>query len=176
MLDDEAVGLARAEQDQYFLTSPAKLALLVRASGIRPADHVVEVGAGVGTVARELPACARLTLIELDSRLIEYIRINVPHARVIQGDGLVALEEMEGLRCDVLIGNLPTRLSEKLLERLSRISFRTAVITMDANTRIRGLSQHFAYEVVTSIGGNDFQPPQPTDSILVKITRTRQWE
>ena len=49
--DDDGVALADPERDQYFLSAPDKLALLVAAAGILPTDHVVEVGAGIGSVA-----------------------------------------------------------------------------------------------------------------------------
>lgn len=169
MLDDEIVRLADAERDQYFLTSPEKLSLLVQAADIRATDHVVEIGAGVGTVARVLPSCASLTLIELDSRFADIIRANVPEAHVIQGDGLSLLQD---LRCDVLLSNLPTSLTESLIELLPAMPFRTAVIVMNTDTvPLELLKPYFEYQVVTAIGGDDFQPAQPVQSMLVKITR-----
>lgn len=172
MLDDEIVRLADAERDQYFLTSPEKLSLLVQAADIRATDHVVEIGAGVGTVARALPSCASLTLIELDSRFADIIRANVPEAHVIQGDGLSLLQDVQDLRCDVLLSNLPTSLTEPLIELLPAIPFRTAVIVMNTDTvPLELLKPYFEYQVVTAIGGGDFQPAQPVQSMLVKITR-----
>ncbi|MGH3630774.1 MAG: rRNA adenine N-6-methyltransferase family protein [Sciscionella sp.] len=170
MIDDEIVRLADAAKDQYFLTSPEKLSLLVEAAGIRETDHVVEIGAGIGTVARALPSCASLTLIELDSRFIDIMRANVPYAEVIQGDGLALLRN---IRYDVLLGNLPTSLTESLIELLPTIPFRTAVIAMNADGLLLDrLSSRFSYAIVTTIGGSDFEPAQPVQSMLVKVTRT----
>lgn len=171
MLDDEVVHLADAGRDQYFLTSPEKLSLLVQAAGIRATDHVVEIGAGVGTVARTLPSCASLTLIELDSRFTSIIRDNVPCANVIQGDGISLLQHAKDLRCDVLLSNLPTSLTGSLIELLSDIPFRTAIIVADSDTLLLDrLGSYFEYEIVTAIGGDDFQPAQPVHSLLVKVT------
>lgn len=57
-----------------------KLSILVQAAEVRPTDHVVEVGAGIGTVARALPPCAGLTLLELDSRFSDILHTDVPNA------------------------------------------------------------------------------------------------
>jgi hypothetical protein len=72
---------ADPEFDQHFLVDSDKLNRIVAAAEITPTDRVLEIGAGLGTVARELPPCARLTLIELDSRLIEPLRAAVPPRR-----------------------------------------------------------------------------------------------
>ncbi|MGH3796801.1 MAG: rRNA adenine N-6-methyltransferase family protein [Pseudonocardiaceae bacterium] len=169
MIDDEIVQLADTAKDQYFLTSPEKLSLLIKAAGIRETDYVVEIGAGIGTVARALPSCASLTLIELDSRFIDIMCANVPYARVVQGDGLALLQD---IRCDVLLSNLPTSLTESLVELLPTIPFRTAVITMNTDgLPLDRLKSHFLYEIVVTIGGGDFEPTQPVQSMLVKVTR-----
>jgi 16S rRNA A1518/A1519 N6-dimethyltransferase RsmA/KsgA/DIM1 with predicted DNA glycosylase/AP lyase activity len=171
MTDEEIFAIADAAKGQYFLTAPDKLALLVQAAGIRPTDHVVEIGAGIGTVARTLPPCASLTLIELDSRFTDTLRANVPHAQVIQGDGLTLLHS---LRCDVLLSNLPAPVTESLIGLLPDLQFRTAVISMSTNTPLDRLKPHFDCETLAFVGGDDFQPPQPVQSRLVKIASIPQ--
>jgi 16S rRNA A1518/A1519 N6-dimethyltransferase RsmA/KsgA/DIM1 with predicted DNA glycosylase/AP lyase activity len=103
--NEEIAALADPQLYQHFLVSAEKLSKLVAAAGVRPADDVLEVGAGIGTVARTLPRSRSLTLVEFDERLIGLLRQNVPHATVVQGD---ALEMVRGIPFDVLIGNLPT--------------------------------------------------------------------
>lgn len=168
MTKDEYFALADPSRDQYFLTAPDKLSLLSQAAGIRPNDHVVEVGAGIGTVAETLPPGASLTLIELDGRFSDILQTNVPHARVIQGDGLALLRN---IRCDVLISNLPTCLAESLVNLLPELTLRTAVIAMSTETLLDRLKPYFHYKLVATVCGEDFRPPQPTQSKLVKVTR-----
>ncbi|WP_084216770.1 rRNA adenine N-6-methyltransferase family protein [Pseudonocardia spinosispora] len=167
--DDEAmVSLADAARDQYFLSSPEKLALLVQAADIRASDAVVEVGAGIGSVARVLPASASLTLIELDDRFTDILRSRFPHATVIQGDALTLLHHVP---CDVLLSNLPREPTEKVIGVLPRLAVRTAVIATGENPDLTPLDGYFESEVVTSIGGDDFRPPQPVLSLLIRISR-----
>src|ERR1700730_14509185 len=127
----EISALADSGLQQHFLVSHEKLSKLVNAAGILPADHVVEVGAGIGTVARVLPPCASLTVIEIDARLVRILRQNVPNAKVLQGDGV---ELIQGIPCDVLIGNLPNYVTESLIDLLPNLSFRTAILAVGEST------------------------------------------
>jgi hypothetical protein len=168
--DEDIIGLADPDRDQYFLSAPDKLELLVRAAGIRPTDHVVEIGAGIGSVARALPPCASLTLIELDERFTDVLRRNVPHATVIQGD---AFQLLLRLPCDVLLSNLPTVHTDRVLGLLPNLGLRTAVVT--ASQSSAGVSiAGFAAEPVVVVSGDDFRPPQPIHTHLVRISRSTQ--
>jgi 16S rRNA A1518/A1519 N6-dimethyltransferase RsmA/KsgA/DIM1 with predicted DNA glycosylase/AP lyase activity len=164
--DREIAAQADPEFGQHFLVSPEKLSKLVAAAGIRPTDDVLEVGAGIGTVARELPRSRSLTLVELDNRLFSYLRQNVPHANIVQGD---ALEIISTMSFDVLIGNLPHMVTESLLKILPRLSFRTAVLAIGEATDLNQLGAKFSWSEVTRITGDDFLPPQFGVSRIVKV-------
>jgi ribosomal RNA adenine dimethylase len=164
--DHEIAAQADPEFEQHFLVSPQKLSKLVAAAGIRPTDDVLEAGAGVGTVARELPKSRSLTLVELDGRLFRYLRQNVPHAALVQGEAL----EIVGTRSfDVLIGNLPHEVTESLLKIMPSLSFRTAVLAVGETTDLDQLGAGFSWSEVTRITGDDFIPPQLGVSRIVRI-------
>ena len=166
-LDDDA-RLADPALDQYFLSSPEKLALLVRAAAIRPTDDVVEVGAGIGSVARALPESASLTLIELDERFAAKLRRNAPHARIILAD---SLEVLPRIPCDVLLSNLPRVPTARLLPLLPGLTMRTAIVATGEDPDLSGVAGDFDAEIVTAVAGPDFKPPQPATSLLVKLSR-----
>lgn len=164
--DHEMAALADPKLEQHFLVSPVKLAKLIAAAGIQPTDNVLEVGAGIGTVARVLPECRSLTVVELDERLISFLRQNVPHAKVLQGD---AVEIIQQISFDVLIGNLPTAVTESLIKLISGLSFRTAVLAVGESTNLDSLGYGFSWSEVTRITGEDFSPPQLSVSRIVKV-------
>lgn len=166
-VDDELNIVTNPHLDQHFLSNPAKLALLVEAAGIQPADHVVEAGAGIGTVAEHVPACRSLTVIEYDVNLIPHLRKRVPRARVIQGD---ALEILPTLRCDVLLSNLPSKLTWSLVELLPRLDFRVALVTVSSIDKLAPLEGSSALETVTVLEPQDFRPPQAARAEVVKIS------
>jgi 16S rRNA A1518/A1519 N6-dimethyltransferase RsmA/KsgA/DIM1 with predicted DNA glycosylase/AP lyase activity len=164
--DPDLAALADPEFEQHFLVSPEKLSQLVAAAGIRSSDDVIEVGAGVGTVARVLPRSRSLTVVELDDRLLAHLRRNVPHANVVQGD---ALEIITTMSFDVLIGNLPHRVTEALLQVMPALSFRTAVLAVGETTDLGQLGTEFSWSEVTRITGDDFVPPQSGVSRIVRV-------
>lgn len=164
--DREIAANADPNLQQHFLVSPEKLSKLILAAGIRPADDVLEVGAGIGTVARELPRSRSLTLVEFDDRLIGFLRQNVPHANVVQGD---ALEIIRLMSFDVLIGNLPNRVTESLIELLPDLTFRIAILAVGESTDLDRLGPDFSWSEVTRITGDDFLPPQPSVSRIVRV-------
>jgi len=164
--DREIAAQADPQLEQYFLVSADKLSKLIAAAGIRSTDDVVEVGAGIGTVAREIPRCRSLTVVEFDERLTGFLRENVPHANVMQGD---ALEIIQGISFDVLIDNLPNAVTESLLTLLPSLSFRTAILAVGESTDLDQLGSAFSWSEVTRITGDDFLPPQPSVSRIVKV-------
>jgi 16S rRNA A1518/A1519 N6-dimethyltransferase RsmA/KsgA/DIM1 with predicted DNA glycosylase/AP lyase activity len=164
--DREIAASADPKLQQHFLVSAQKLAKLVTAADIRPTDDVLEVGAGIGTVARQLPSSRNLTLVELDDRLIGFLRENVPHANVVQGD---ALEMIRLVSFDVLIGNLPNKVTESLLGLLPTLQFRVAVLAVGESTDLDQLVPNFSWSEVARITGDDFVPPQRSVSRIVRV-------
>lgn len=169
-VDDEPGVETNPELDQHFLSNPAKLALLISAACIQPTDHVVEVGAGIGTVAEHVPACQSLTVIEYDVNLIPHLRSRVPHAQVIQGD---ALGVLPAVRCDVLLSNLPSKLTPPLVELLPKLDFRVALITTSSIDELTRLEDSFALETITMLEPDDFRPQQAGRAEIVRVARAR---
>jgi len=168
--DREIAALADPKLGQHFLVSPGKLSKLVAAAGIRPTDDVLEVGAGIGTVARELPQSRSLTLVELDERFTGLLRQNVPRAKVLQGDALSIIHKTS---FDVLIGNLPHAVTASLIRLLPRLSFRTAVLAVAESADLDSLGSEFSWSEVATVTGDDFLPPQPSVSRIVKVAPCR---
>jgi 16S rRNA A1518/A1519 N6-dimethyltransferase RsmA/KsgA/DIM1 with predicted DNA glycosylase/AP lyase activity len=170
-VDDELHIETNPQLDQHFLCNPVKLASLINAAGIRPTDHVVEVGAGIGTVAEHVPACHSLTVIEYDAALIPHLRRRLPHAQVIQGDALAILPTV---RCDVLVSNLPSRLTPALVELLPRLDFRVAVITVSSIDKLSPLEYSFVLDAVTVLEPDDFRPRQRARAEIVLVMRDEE--
>lgn len=173
MSDRDLAALADPAQDQYFLTNPAKLQVILDAAGIQPTDRVIELGAGAGTVAREIPVAGGLTLVEIDERLISTLKRNAPsHATVLNTDGIALLREGK-LHADVILGNLPTKVTAELVSLLPRLKFRVAVLAAGAMEPFEDIGNVLDYSVLTTIQGDDFTPPQPSTSLLVRVTPPR---
>lgn len=98
-----------------------------------------------------------------------FLRENVPHATVLQGD---PLEIIPSASFDVLIANLPHVVTESLIKLLPTLSFRTAVIAVSESTDLGQLGPAFSWSEVTRITGDDFAPPQPSVSRVVRVVPT----
>lgn len=164
----EIMQIADPRLEQHFLVSQSKLDQITTASEIRSTDNVIEVGAGIGTVATVLPNSASLTVIELDERFTELLQKHVPHATAMQGDALKLVQE---LPCDVLLSNLPTEVTEQMLPILPRLSLRVAVLAVGQFTDLSPLEDTFSLAEITTITGDDFIPPQQGISRIVQAKR-----
>jgi 16S rRNA A1518/A1519 N6-dimethyltransferase RsmA/KsgA/DIM1 with predicted DNA glycosylase/AP lyase activity len=154
--------------EQYFLTNPEKLRVLVEAARIESHTRVLELGAGGGTVAAALPRCT-LTLVELDATLTERLRQRFPNAAVLQEDALAALERLE---FDVLLSNLPHALTLGVLERLREKHFQRALVAIHERDDLDTLEARSGCAVTSLgiLGESDFSPPQPFKSKLILVT------
>ncbi len=167
-VDDELSIQTNSELDQHFLSNLVKIVSVVQSAGIQLTDHVVEAGAGIGTVAEHVPACQSLTAIEYDSNLVPHLRKRVPRARVIQGD---ALQILPALRFDVLLSNLPSRLTPMLVELLPSLDLRVALAAVSSIDDLVSLANSFMLEIVRVLEPDDFWPRQAARAVVVRITR-----
>jgi phosphatidylethanolamine/phosphatidyl-N-methylethanolamine N-methyltransferase len=71
-------------------SSPALARLVVRQINLKAEEAVVELGAGTGSVTKELLRAGiqpeRLFVVEIDPQLCTFLRRQFPHAQVVQGD------------------------------------------------------------------------------------------
>lgn len=149
-----------AAMDQYFLVAPDKLAAVVDAAGVRPDDRVLELGAGVGTVAAALPEHGALTLVDADPMLAAVLERRFPGADVRCADALRVTDP-----CDVLLANLPGFLSDRLLATLDGRTFRTAVLALPAGIEPVG-GEH-----VATLDPSDFRLPAVAPAEVWRIAR-----
>lgn len=164
--------------DQHFLCNPAKISQLIGAADIREGDRVVELGAGVGTVAAQVPEEASLTLVELDPTLCARLRERFAkrgNVRVAQGDALEFLaraREGKGEPApDVIISNLPAELTPRVLDALEGLDFRVAVVATRQGEDLASWEDRLHIERVATLEPDDFSPRQPFASEVVRITR-----
>ncbi|MGL5866078.1 MAG: rRNA adenine N-6-methyltransferase family protein [Dermatophilaceae bacterium] len=169
-MDDGNADLPAADHrlEQYFLTSPSKVALLIDAAAIAPGDRVVELGAGAGTVARHVPSFAPLTLVELDARLADRLREHFPQATVLTDDALAVIHD---LPCEVLLSNLPGDVTRRLLHHCDGLQFRTAIVAVDDSFTGNDLTAGLVVDQVATLNEDDFHPRQPAKSRLLRLTR-----
>ena len=106
---------------QNFLHDQNLARSIVALLDIKPGDHIVEIGPGLGALTEYLATTeTRLTLIEKDSRLIPHLKAKFESAtnRVFHADALdFDLRELLGNGPVKIIGNLPYYVSTPLIAK-----------------------------------------------------------
>lgn len=113
---------------QHFLVSQRALDRILEAADLSPADSVLEVGAGIGTLTAALAQCAGwVTAIEVDRRLLPALTAGVashPNVHIIAGDALeidlaALFGDLAGPRvARKAVANLPYNIAAPVLIRL----------------------------------------------------------
>jgi 16S rRNA (adenine1518-N6/adenine1519-N6)-dimethyltransferase len=194
LLDRHGVRPSRA-LGQNFVVDPNTVRRIVRVAGVRPGDHVVEVGAGLGSLTLALvEAGAEVTAIELDRHLgpvLEEVLADAdPPPRVIQADALELdwSAVLAGADRWHLVANLPYNVATPLvldvLDRVPAIARLLVMVQREVGERLAASPGTKAYgipsvkvaywadaEVVGRVGPNVFLPQPKVDSALVRIVR-----
>lgn len=117
---DERRLIARKRLGQHFLVDAGLRDRVIAAAGIGPHDEVLEIGAGPGTLTRDLVRLARrVVAIEVDRRLLPRLRSAAPTAEVVNEDVLkVDLAVLFPAGGEVVVGNIPYYLTGALVPHL----------------------------------------------------------
>jgi len=126
---------------QNFLIDGNIRDLILRAARVGPADHVLEVGPGLGALTEVLLEQARqVTLVEKDERLYRFLqqhfaghpRLTIHHGDVLEV-GVMEMIRSEGISC--MVSNLPYRIASRLLVDLFRMEtpLERIVVTIQAD-------------------------------------------
>jgi 16S rRNA (adenine1518-N6/adenine1519-N6)-dimethyltransferase len=193
LLVDNGLKPSRA-LGQNFVADPNTVRRIARLAAIGPADQVVEIGAGLGSLTLALAETgAHLTAIELDRHLLPVLRglVEPVGVRVIEGDALRL--DWPGLVGDgsqpwVLVANLPynvaTPLIADLLDFVPAIRRMLVMVQREVGERLAAhpgskaygaVSVKIAYWATARILGRVpatvFVPRPAVESVLVEITR-----
>lgn len=120
----EAIDLRPSKPlGQNFLIDRNILDILVRAAVLTPADHVLEVGPGLGVVTEKLLSLAgRVTAVEKDTRLFDHLQAQLgasPRLTLVSADILdVDLEELLGSGITKCVSTLPYSVGSRVLAGL----------------------------------------------------------
>jgi len=181
---------------QNFVIDPNTVRRLVRTSGVRPDDVVLEVGPGLGSLTLGLlPSCARVVAVEVDPVLAAALPATVQGRLPAYADRLEVLAQdaleltsVPGPAPTAFVANLPYNVAVPvlltLLERLP--SLRTGLVMVQAEVADRLVappgSRTYGVPSVKAawyaevrragaVGRNVFWPAPHVDSGLVAFTR-----
>ena len=188
-------GLApRRAFGQNFVSDPNTVRRIARMANVGPRDHVVEIGAGLGSLTLALAETgARITAIEIDHGIAPVLRDvvkDLPNVSVVVGDAL-ELDWNEiippGSKA-VVVANLPynvaTPLVADLLDAIPQISRFVVMVQKEVALRLASsvgssdygaISVKVAYwataRVLGDVPPSVFIPRPKVTSSIIEITR-----
>jgi 16S rRNA (adenine1518-N6/adenine1519-N6)-dimethyltransferase len=180
---------------QNFVADANTVRRIARLAAVGPADRVVEIGAGLGSLTLALAETgAEVTAVELDRRLVPVLRSIVePHGvQVVEGDAMRLdwASVLSGPPGWVLVANLPynvaTPLVADLLDGVPAISRMLVMVQREVGERLAAgpgsdsgsygaVSVKVAYwataRVVGQVPASVFIPRPRVASVLVEVVR-----
>jgi 16S rRNA (adenine1518-N6/adenine1519-N6)-dimethyltransferase len=178
---------------QNFVVDPNTIRKIVEVAEVAPADRVLEIGAGAGSLTVALAAaCERVVAIERDPRLIPVLQDvlgGTENVDVIEGDALSL--ELGSFGADRLVANLPYNIAATLVVRVLQkapdISVSTVMTQREVGERLAArpgskvygqtsvMVRYFALaEIVARISRRAFYPIPNVDSVVVRMTRSKE--
>lgn len=186
----ESAGLAPSRAlGQNFVVDPNTVRKIAHLAGVGQGDHVVEIGAGLGSLTLALAETgASVTAIELDRHLVPLLRLVVEPAgaQVIHADAREV--DWAGLPVDTVVGNLPYNIATDLvlhvLEHAPQASRLLVMVQREVGERLAagpgtktyGIpSVKVAYWATARLVGrvppSVFLPQPRVESVLVALVR-----
>jgi 16S rRNA (adenine1518-N6/adenine1519-N6)-dimethyltransferase len=181
---------------QNFLHDANTIRRIVRTSGVRPDDVVLEVGPGLGSLTLGLlPAAARVTAVEIDPRLAALLPSTVTARRPDLADRLTVVEadalrvaDLPGPPPTALVANLPYNVAVPvllhLLDLLPTLDRALVLVQAEVAERLAAAPGAAAYGIPSvkaawygevrragNVGRRVFWPEPNVDSGLVGLVR-----
>ena len=186
----------RRSLGQNFVTDPNTVRRIARLAGAGPADHVLEIGAGLGSLTLALAETgASVRAVEVDSGLAAALRTVLAEAgalsvEVVEGDAsrLDFGEVLQGSDRWMLVANLPYNIATPLILDLLRDvgAIDTMVVMVQREmgerlaappgSRARGIpsvlvERRGTARVVARVPASVFRPQPKVESVVVRIER-----
>ena len=181
---------------QNFLVSKSALKKIIETAGLDPADIVLEIGPGLGTLTQELAKQAKKVIaVEKDPKMCEILKENVrmwecKNVRIIQEDILkIENDSTSQLLNDYkIVANLPFYLTapviRKFLEAKNPPKLMALIVQKEVAQRIcakppkmsiLAVSVQFYAEpkIISFVSKESFWPQPEVDGAILKITPKR---
>jgi 16S rRNA (adenine1518-N6/adenine1519-N6)-dimethyltransferase len=180
----------RKELGQNFVIDPNTVNKIVDVSGAGEDDHVVEIGAGAGSLTLALaPRVARITAIEFDRALLPVLTAVVgglDNVEVVNADALRF--DLSSVEANTLMGNLPYNIAATIvlraLEDAPQLVTLTVMTQREVGERLAArpgskdygatsvLVRYFGEaRVAARVSRRSFYPVPNVDSVIVRIVR-----
>ncbi|OGJ57706.1 ribosomal RNA small subunit methyltransferase A [Candidatus Peribacteria bacterium RIFCSPLOWO2_12_FULL_55_15] len=179
------------EMGQHFLIDERVLRCIVNAANIQLCDHIVEIGAGIGVLTRELlKRTPHVTAIECDRRLIPLLQEFIhTQNQEVRSKNLAIVQE-NALKFSYpetpykIVANIPYQITSNLFRTVFRKNKRpplslTLLIQKEVAEKIMGKPERSLLtllvelygtpRIIRTVSPNAFLPPPNVESAIIHI-------
>ena len=183
---------------QNFVVDPNTVRRIARLAAVGPGDHVVEIGAGLGSLTLALAETgATVTAVEIDRHVLPVLRSVLAErapagstVTVVEGDAMHLdwRSTLAGAPSWVLVANLPYNVATPLvldvLDDVPEVERLLVMVQKEAGERLAAgvgaaaygipsvkVAYHATASLVGTVGPNVFLPKPKVESVLVSIVR-----
>ena len=182
----------RTSLGQHFLADPNVTRRIVATAGVKSGDRVLEVGAGTGTLTRQLVAAgAEVTAIEVDEQLrpvLEETMAGLSVNLLYLDAATVDYQELLGAGPWKVVANLPYQVGTQLvldwLRLVPAITDMTVMVQLEVAQRMAAPPGSRAYGLPSVVAGlhadlkvafrvppHVFYPPPQVESAVLRVVR-----
>lgn len=176
---------------QNFLINPEPLTRIIEAGDVKPGDHVLEIGPGLGALTESLlDRGARVTAVEFDPKLALNLKKSIPEKfpfTIIQGDILeIAREDfLAELGPYKIIANIPYHITSDIIRKFIESKYPPTVICLliqkEVAERIAAVPPDMSQlalftqwsadvDYITTVTRKNFEPAPAVDSAIIRLT------
>ena len=194
LLETHGISPSRA-LGQNFVAEPGVVRRIARIAGVGPGDHVVEIGAGLGSLTLALAETgADVVAVEVDRYVLPALRAVVaersPAVTLVEGDAMTLewAAALDGAGPWVLVANLPYNVATPLvldvLDHVPAVQRMLVLVQREVGERLAAVpgdaaygipSVKVAYHATASLAGDvgpgAFVPRPRVESVLVRLER-----
>ena len=167
--------------DQHFLVSETVINKFIEISNLTKNDICLEIGPGKGILTKIIaPKVKKLTVIEKDERLEEYLK-EIPNIDIIIGD---AIKE-PWTKVNKIITSIPYSIIEPFIKKLTKENFDELIMMMGKNYCMNAIDKKITYlslmtnvffniEKIIDVPKEAFNPSPRVTSCLVRLTPKKE--
>lgn len=167
--------------DQHFLVSETVINKFIEISNLTKNDICLEIGPGKGILTKIIaPKVKKLTVIEKDERLEEYLK-EIPNINIIIGDAIKELWP----KVNKIITSIPYSIIEPFIKKLTKENFDELIMMMGKNYCMNAIDKKITYlslmtnvffniEKIIDVPKEAFNPSPRVTSCLVRLTPKKE--
>ena len=164
--------------DQNFFKNIHLLQKMVGYARVNKDSTVLEIGAGLGFLTKQLAKRAKLVIaVERDRQFEDLLREELSGFNNVELVFRNAIE-LEKVSVDCIVSNLPYNLCEPLLKILHKWKFKTAVLLVSkkfalklvTDSNLKELVSRYNVELLDDVAKENFYPQPSVESKIVRLT------